>query len=152
MWKSNTPKRINVPIWIMPNESLNCSSVLRSKLWLHYISPSICVVRYIWWQGKTFSISSLNAIILFIARRMNQRISKFSLVILSTFHLLWVFGNSFKDDVIQVQYGASLKSMSQNIMVKCGQSITTWNLVWKKSKSFQNWTSSMDRKFWSSKT
>lgn len=42
LWKSNSPKRVNILIWVMVFRTLNCSSVLQRKLPSHYLSPSIC--------------------------------------------------------------------------------------------------------------
>lgn len=41
-WKSKSPKRVNVRIWVMLFGSLNCSVTLQSKLQGPAISPSIC--------------------------------------------------------------------------------------------------------------
>lgn len=42
LWKTNSPKRVNILIWAMIFGLLNCSSTLQRKLPAHYLSPTIC--------------------------------------------------------------------------------------------------------------
>lgn len=42
VWKSKSPKRINILVWIMINGNLNSLEVLKKKLPTYYLMPSIC--------------------------------------------------------------------------------------------------------------
>ena len=42
IWKSGSPRRTNILIWIMIFESLNSSEILQKKSPNKYLSPSIC--------------------------------------------------------------------------------------------------------------
>lgn len=41
LWKTKSPKRVNITSWIMLFGLLNCSSVLQKKLPSHSLSPSM---------------------------------------------------------------------------------------------------------------
>lgn len=42
LWKSKSPRKINIPIWIMINGSLNTSQILQKKLPKKSLLPSVC--------------------------------------------------------------------------------------------------------------
>lgn len=47
LWKSKSPKIVNILLWIMLNSSLNSSKVLQRKLSYHCLMPSVCALCYL---------------------------------------------------------------------------------------------------------
>ena len=42
IWKTKSPRRVNITIWIVLNELLSCALVMQSKLPSHILSPRVC--------------------------------------------------------------------------------------------------------------
>lgn len=61
-WKSKSPRRVNITVWIMLSRSLNISSVLQRKLPSHYLFPS--AFAYAWQTKRIFSICFLIVVML----------------------------------------------------------------------------------------
>lgn len=46
LWKSKSPKRVNILIWIMLNGYLNSSDILQKKMPFANLMPSVCISCY----------------------------------------------------------------------------------------------------------
>ena len=95
---TKSPRRVNITIWIMIFGALNCSEVLQRKLQTHSLSPTIC--------HFCLSASKTQQHIFFecsYAFNCWQKLFK-------TFGISWVFGNSFRDNILQLLTGPLLKS------------------------------------------
>lgn len=116
LWKSYSysPKRINVLIWVMIHESLNCSSTSQKvviSLPFPFNLPFVYDCR---WRSSAFFLWML---LLFFAcwKRL-----------LSIFHLHWVFGASFKENVLQAFSGPSLKPKSHLLWINVVKALLAW--------------------------
>ena len=97
LWKSNSPKRINISIWIMLFGNLNCASVLQRKNSSHALSPHACPLCV----NNMESIQHLLFDCVFA--------SKCWFHLLQAFNFCWVFDHVLKNNVSQILAGPNLK-------------------------------------------
>lgn len=101
LWKTKSPKRVNITSWIMLFGQLNCSSVLQKKLPLDTLSPSICP------RCKPNEEELQH---LFFECRYAEK-CWFSLF--DCFKVNWVVGKNFRDNVLQLLMGPKFKKKSK---------------------------------------
>ena len=104
LWQSNSPRRVNLSIWIMQFEYLNCASVLQRKLLSHALSPHIyplCV------DNLANIQNFLNW--LFLHLNCGSAFSK-------PFNICWVFYQNFKKNATQILAGPTLKKKAVDLL------------------------------------
>ena len=103
IWKTGSPRRINILIWIMVFGSLNSSEILQKKAPKKCLSPSICPLCLK--ASENLSHIFLNCLV-----------SSFCWVrIFSLFNLSWVFDVSLSASVVQILSGPRLPKKSSII-------------------------------------
>lgn len=92
LWKSKSPSRVNILLWIMVYGTLNCSTILQRKL-----PPSVC---HLCLAGN----EDLQHIFFYCAFAKCCWWKLFSI-----FNLVWAFNEDFKSNVISILIGPALK-------------------------------------------
>lgn len=98
LWKSKSPWRVNITIWIMLFGLLNCSLVLQRKLPSHCLSPNMCAFCKADWEDLQHLFFNCC-----YAGKCWQRL-------FACFNISWVFGKDFRDNVLHVLMGPKLKA------------------------------------------
>lgn len=87
IWKSKSPKRINILLWIMINGSFNTSEILQKKLPSNCIMTSVCSLCF-------RDEDSLDHVFVDCSF---ARFCRFKLF--EVFYLQWVFSNVFRSNI-----------------------------------------------------
>lgn len=98
LWKSKSPRRVNITVWIKLEGLLNCASMVQSKLPAHFLSPHICHLCLADQEDLQHLFFSCK-----YARNC-------WFCLFEHFNLSWVFGNKFKENVLHLLIGPRLKS------------------------------------------
>ena len=104
LWKSNSPRRINISIWIMLCGNLNCASVLQRKLSSYALSPHACPLCV----NNMENIQHLLLDCVFA--------SKCWFCLLQAFNFCWVFYHVFKNNLLQILAGPDLKKKTAELL------------------------------------
>lgn len=115
LWKSKSPRQVNILTWIMNFGTLNCSSTLQRKLPSHYLSPYIfegnCQSHYLSPYICPLCLADHeDSQHLFLECHYSKSCWWW---LFSIFNILWVFGEVFRDNVVQLLVGPYLKPNSQ---------------------------------------
>ena len=100
-WKSKSPKRINILVWIMLFGTLNCAATLQQELQAHALSP-ICPLCHA-------AAEDLQHLI-FVCPYSSACWWKW----FSFFQISWVFSSCFKDNILSVFNGPSLSNIQRS--------------------------------------
>lgn len=87
-WKSKSPKRVNISVWIMLHGSLNCASILQKKLPSHCLSPHMCPL----YLNHQENLQHLFFDCFYAAKCWNQ--------LLQTFNLCWAFDDNIRINML----------------------------------------------------
>ena len=102
LWKSKSPRRVNISVWIMIFGNLNCALVMQMKLPSHCLSPHICPLCMAEKDLQHLFFDCTYAL------RCWHRLFSF-------FNLCWVFGNRCSENVLQILVGPSLKKSPKTL-------------------------------------
>lgn len=109
LWKSSSPRRVNILVWNMLVGHLNGSLVMQQKLPTHCLSPSICPLCL------AESEDLQHIFYIFFDCHFSKHCWEYLFPIFNT---SWVFGNVFRQNVLQVLVGPSLKSRPKALLAE----------------------------------
>lgn len=135
LWKSKSPTRVSITLWIMLFGSLNCASIMQRKLLAYYLLPQVCQFCLNYHEElQHFFFECVYA-----ARRWSK--------LFYTFNLSWVIDKECKNNVTQILIGSVLMKTASWLQCIAVKGNFDRILVREKSASLPNKASSWSDRY-----